>query len=209
VGDLPVARASLDYPGLAVLAVIGRSPEDRWVLARPGSGIATSADLRGHKIATQRGSGSHYVLGRVLSSRGMTEKDVTLYDLGPDEVGEVFARGDIDAFTTERPFSGPASVHYGLEVIELHDPEAYALTYDLVAMKSLRLRVETATALLRALAEAGASPRLDADFAALLRDEADFFARRARAGGGSERAATELIDSRALNAALPSRDGVP
>jgi ABC-type nitrate/sulfonate/bicarbonate transport system substrate-binding protein len=58
-GDLPIARASLDRADLVVLAVLGRSKEDRWLVARPGAGVATSADLAGKRIGTKKRSGSN------------------------------------------------------------------------------------------------------------------------------------------------------
>jgi NitT/TauT family transport system substrate-binding protein len=155
-GDLPIARMSLDHSDLAVLAVLGRSKEDRWLVAAPGRGIATSADLKGKRVGTQRHSGSHYVLARVLESRGLAESDVVLVDLPVDGMAKALARGEVDAFTTEHPFSGPASLHYGMDVVELHDSAAYALTYDLVEMKELGQRKEAATDLMRALADADA-----------------------------------------------------
>jgi ABC-type nitrate/sulfonate/bicarbonate transport system substrate-binding protein len=157
-GDLPIARASLDRPDLVVLAVVGRSKEDRWLVARPGAGIATSADLAGKRIGTQKRSGSHYVLGRVLEHRGIAPTDVAVVDLPVEGMAKALAGGDIDAFTTEHPFPGPAALHYGTEVVELHDPEAYELTYDLVSMQKLAGRTE-ATDLLRALADADAFVR--------------------------------------------------
>jgi ABC-type nitrate/sulfonate/bicarbonate transport system substrate-binding protein len=85
-----------------------------------------------------------------------------LVDLPVDGMATALARGEVDAFTTEHPFAGPASLHYGMEVVELHDPEAYELTYDLVCMKNLAERTE-AFDLMRALADADAFVRAQPD----------------------------------------------
>jgi NitT/TauT family transport system substrate-binding protein len=153
-GDIPIARAATERQDLAVLAEIGRSKEDRWLVAKPGAGIATSADLKGKRIGTQKKTGSHFVLDRVLAQRGLAEGDVTVIDVKVEDMAKALERGELDAFTTEHPFPEPAAQHYDTDVVELHDPEAYVLTYDLVALKDFSNRTDAAANLLRALAEA-------------------------------------------------------
>jgi taurine transport system substrate-binding protein len=60
------------------------------------SGINSVAELKGKKIATPFGTTSHYALLNALELSGLTSSDVTLIDMGSDDIVAAWLRGDID-----------------------------------------------------------------------------------------------------------------
>ncbi len=99
IGSSPVARGLSDplnipYKVAFVLDVAGANEA---LVARNGSGVSTIAGLKGHRIATPFASTSHYSLLAALTAAGLTDKDVTLVDLQPQDIVAAWKRGDIDA----------------------------------------------------------------------------------------------------------------
>jgi ABC-type nitrate/sulfonate/bicarbonate transport system substrate-binding protein len=135
VGDIPIASEMLDRSDFAVVAVLGRSSFDRWVVARPGLKSATS--LSGKRIATQKRSGSHYVLEAYLDRVGVPLSRVEIVDMPPQDMPKALASGRVDAFAVESPYSAPAEEEFGMAVEELKDPGAYRLAFALVARRSV------------------------------------------------------------------------
>ncbi len=60
------------------------------------SGIESVADLAGKKIATPFASTAHYSLLNAIKAEGLSETDVELLDLQPDDIYAAWKRGDID-----------------------------------------------------------------------------------------------------------------
>jgi ABC-type nitrate/sulfonate/bicarbonate transport system substrate-binding protein len=139
VGDIPIASTSLERDDFTVLAVLGRSTFDRWVVARPD--LKTPGDLRGKRIATQKRSGSHYVLEAYLDGVGVPISDVEIVDMPAEEMPKALASGRVDAFAVESPYSAPSQEEFGIPVEELQDPGAYRLAFALVGRRDVVERV--------------------------------------------------------------------
>lgn len=77
-----------------VLAGSGISPT--YLVARPEAGINSLAELKGRKVAFQRGTIFELSLNRILESVGLTNQDVVLYDIqGADQISAI-QTGDVD-----------------------------------------------------------------------------------------------------------------
>jgi len=77
-----------------VLAASGISPT--YVGVRPAAGIKTLADLKGKKVAFQRGTIFELSLSLILAGVGLKNADVQLFDLqGADQVAAIQS-GDVD-----------------------------------------------------------------------------------------------------------------
>jgi taurine transport system substrate-binding protein len=105
IGSSPVARGlsqplNIPYQVAFVLDVAG---DNEALVARNASGVTDVAGLRGKKIATSFSSTAHYSLLAALSQAGLTDKDVTLVDLEPQDIASAWKRGDIDAAYTWLP----------------------------------------------------------------------------------------------------------
>ncbi len=71
------------------------------------AGVDSVADLKGKSIAVPFASTAHYSLIKALEDAGLSEKDVTMYDMQPAEINAAWSRGDIDAaYVWEPTLSG-------------------------------------------------------------------------------------------------------
>jgi ABC-type nitrate/sulfonate/bicarbonate transport system substrate-binding protein len=154
VGDLPLAFTGLTRSDFVILAMLGYTTEDRWLVTRRTGGVASAGDLAGKRVATQAKSGSHYVLERVLRRSGVSPGDVTVVDMPPDDMPGALLRGEVDAFAIHTPFADSVADHFGPEMVELRDPDAYRLSMSLVARRSVLGREGALAALLAGVAEA-------------------------------------------------------
>ena len=74
-------------------AVIGSTN----LVVQGDSDIKRPLDLKGKKIAVPFGSSAHFMLMMILDNFGIEENEVTLLDLGNQDILPAFIRGDIDA----------------------------------------------------------------------------------------------------------------
>ena len=105
-GTSPAALAisnNLDIKVIFVGDVIG---EAETLVAKKDSGISSVKDLAGKKVATPFASAAHYSLLNALKLEGMTETDVQMLDLQPDDIFAAWQRGDIDAAYVWYPVLG-------------------------------------------------------------------------------------------------------
>lgn len=97
LGSAPTALGisnDVDYKVFWIGDVIGSAET---LVAKNGSGINSVADLKGKKVATPFASTSHYSLLNALKQAGLTEADVKIVDLQPNDIYAAWQRGDIDA----------------------------------------------------------------------------------------------------------------
>ena len=65
--------------------------------AHNGSGIAAVADLKGRRVAVPVGSTAHFSLMGAIAHAGLTEADVTIMSMPPDQIAAAWEQGTIDA----------------------------------------------------------------------------------------------------------------
>lgn len=80
--------------------------EGIWV--KKDSGIKTLADLKGRKIATDKGGSGHHVLLKALDKAGLAPKDVKVSYFDPADALAAFNGGQVDAVATWRTFGASA-----------------------------------------------------------------------------------------------------
>ena len=71
-------------------------------------GIASLKDLKGKKVGVEVGFVSHLLLLDGLKQNGMSESDVELVNVPPNETPQVLASGDVSAIVAWQPNSGMA-----------------------------------------------------------------------------------------------------
>lgn len=97
-GSSPIALGianKIDYKAVFVPYVQGGNIEA--LVVKNDSGISTVVDLKGKTIAAPFGTTSHYALLNALSLAGLDPNDVTLLDMGGQDIVAAWTRGDIDA----------------------------------------------------------------------------------------------------------------
>ncbi|MGW4124151.1 NrtA/SsuA/CpmA family ABC transporter substrate-binding protein [Nocardia sp. NPDC004711] len=73
------------------------------ILVPRGSDIRTAADLKGRKVADQRGTTSTYSLVKYLQSAGLTLHDIDYANLTAADAEAAFAQGKVDAWISWQP----------------------------------------------------------------------------------------------------------
>lgn len=135
--DIPIAFESLLRQDFAIIATIGSSDNEPRIIARKDLGIATPADLRGKRVATQRASAVHFFLHMFLLQNGMTADDVSVSFMKADELVRALADGRIDAFSMREPYISQALKAVGEHGVVFSKPGLYRKTFNVVASNDL------------------------------------------------------------------------
>ncbi|PMS30080.1 sulfonate ABC transporter substrate-binding protein [Paraburkholderia rhynchosiae] len=117
VGEAPPIFAQAAGAPLAYVAATVPRPQSEAVLVPPGSPIRSVADLKGKKIALNRGSNVHYFLVKLLRQHGLEYRDVNVAFLAPADARAAFERASIDAWVIWDPFFAAAQKSLGARVI--------------------------------------------------------------------------------------------
>jgi sulfonate transport system substrate-binding protein len=81
------------------------------------SPIKSVADLKGKKIAFNKGANVHYLVVKVLEKAGIKYSDVTPVFLAPADARAAFERGSVDAWAIWDPFQASAEVTIGARTL--------------------------------------------------------------------------------------------
>lgn len=117
VGEAPPIFAQAAGAPLAYVAATVTRPQSEAVLVPPNSLIRTVADLKGKRIALNKGSNVHYFLVKLLRKHGLQYSDVNLAFLAPADARAAFERASIDAWVIWDPFFAAAEKTLGARVI--------------------------------------------------------------------------------------------
>lgn len=126
-GEAPPIFAQAASPRLAYIAFEPPAPKGEAILVPKGSPIQSLADLKGKKIALNKGSNVHYLLVRALESAGIPYDEVTPTFLTPADARAAFASGAVDAWAIWDPFQ--ASAEQTLDARQLVSAEGLAPNY--------------------------------------------------------------------------------
>lgn len=86
--------SGIDVETIWIHEVLGEAER---LVVKKNSNINSVKDLVGKKIATPFTTTTHYSLLKALELNGVSQKDVTLYDMQMPEIYAAWQRGDIDA----------------------------------------------------------------------------------------------------------------
>ncbi|MGF6602867.1 sulfonate transport system substrate-binding protein [Paraburkholderia sp. GAS448] len=89
------------------------------LFVKPDSPLRTLADLKGKRIALQKGSSSHYLLLEVLRRANLRYEDIHPVYLPPADARAAFENGDVDAWIVWDPYY--AAAQQALKVRTLAD----------------------------------------------------------------------------------------
>jgi sulfonate transport system substrate-binding protein len=110
VGEAPPIFAQAAGAPLAYVAATVPRPAAEAVIVPKDSSIKTVADLKGKKVAYNKGSNVHYFLVKLLEKNGLKYDDVQSVFLPPSDARAAFEKGAIDAWVIWDPFLAAAEV---------------------------------------------------------------------------------------------------
>ena len=117
VGEAPPIFAQAAGAPLAYVAATPPRPASEAVLVPKASAIKTVADLKGKKVAFNKGSNVHYFLVKLLEKHGLKYADVQPIFLPPADARAAFEKGSVDAWVIWDPFLAAAEHSLGARVL--------------------------------------------------------------------------------------------
>ncbi|MBF7978014.1 MULTISPECIES: sulfonate ABC transporter substrate-binding protein [Rahnella] len=116
-GDLPPLFAQAAGADLLYIGSEPPKPKAEVILVDSNSPIKTVADLKGHKVAFQKGSSSHNLLLRALQQAGLKFTDIQPVYLTPADARAAFQQHDVDAWAIWDPYYSAAQVQGDVRVL--------------------------------------------------------------------------------------------
>lgn len=103
-GDIPPIFAQVAGADLVYIGAEPAKPQAETILVRNESPLHSVAELKGRKVALQKGSSSHNVVLRLLNKAGLTFKDIQPIYLTPADARAAFENGSVDAWAIWDPY---------------------------------------------------------------------------------------------------------
>ncbi|MHA7846313.1 aliphatic sulfonate ABC transporter substrate-binding protein [Serratia sp. D1N4] len=116
-GDIPPIFAQAAGADLLYVGVEPPKPQAEVILVPENSPIHSVAELKGHKVAFQKGSSSHNLLLRALQRDGLTFTDIKPIYLTPADARAAFQQGNVDAWAIWDPYYSAALLQGGVRVL--------------------------------------------------------------------------------------------
>lgn len=107
-GETPPVFAQAAGADLLYVAYEPPAPTSEAILVPKDSTLKSVADLKGKKVALNKGSNVHYLLVRALEDAGLKYSDIQPIYLPPADARAAFERGSVDAWVIWDPFQAAA-----------------------------------------------------------------------------------------------------
>jgi sulfonate transport system substrate-binding protein len=109
-GDSPPVFAQAGGKDLLYVAVEPPKPDSSAIVVQPDSPLRSLKDLKGKRIALQKGSSAHYLTVRAVEKAGLQWGDIQPVYLAPADARAAFERRSIDAWAIWDPFYAAAEL---------------------------------------------------------------------------------------------------
>jgi sulfonate transport system substrate-binding protein len=119
------------------------------------SPVRTVADLKGKRVAFQKGSGSHFLLASALQKAGLKLSDIQPVYLSPSDARAAFVSGGIDAWVVWDPYFASAQKSYQVRVLSDYTGLPLANGFYLASRKFAEQSPKVVSALLAQVALTG------------------------------------------------------
>ncbi|MBR7779129.1 sulfonate ABC transporter substrate-binding protein [Undibacterium rugosum] len=116
-GEAPPIFAQAAGADLLYVGYEPPAPGGEAIVVPKGSALKSVSELKGKKIALNKGSNVHYLLVKLLEKSGLAYKDVELVFLPPADARAAFERGSVDAWVIWDPFLAAAEKQLGARVL--------------------------------------------------------------------------------------------
>jgi len=139
--ETPFTAAMLADQPVAFLARMEYSDDN--MLAAAAAHIDNWTDLKGKRIAFTAGTGSEITTDMILAKAKLTQADVTLVNLRPQDMASALASNSIDAYDTWEPHIYDGEKALGDKVKELSAAGIYSETFNIAVTQSYLKTHET------------------------------------------------------------------
>lgn len=112
-GETPPIFAQAAGVPFVYAAYEAAAPRGEAILVPRDSPIKSVADLKGKKVALNKGSNVHFLLVRALENAGLKYADIETAFLAPADARAAFERGAVDAWVIWDPYQAAAEVATG------------------------------------------------------------------------------------------------
>jgi len=155
VAETPVMFNILQGEKIFVIANIEASSTNNAIVARKDAGITKPGDLKGKRIGFTPGTTSDFFLDSLLTSNGLTRKDIQPVALKPEEMQDAIMAKKVDAVSTWNYPLTLIKKQLGDNGILFYDKEIYTETFNIATRQDfVQKNPETVKRFLRALIKA-------------------------------------------------------
>jgi sulfonate transport system substrate-binding protein len=116
-GEAPPIFAQAAGAPLRYVAYEPPAPKGEAILVPRDSKLQSVADLRGKKVALNKGSNVHYLLVKALEKAGVKYSEIEPVFLAPADARAAFERGAVDAWVIWDPFLAAAEATTGARTL--------------------------------------------------------------------------------------------
>lgn len=116
-GETPPIFAQAAGAPIRYVAYEPPAPRGEAILVPKDSPLKSVADLKGKKVALNKGSNVHYLLVKALEKAGVKYSEVTPVFLAPADARAAFERGAVDAWVIWDPFQAAAEAATGARTL--------------------------------------------------------------------------------------------
>ncbi|WP_438816532.1 sulfonate ABC transporter substrate-binding protein [Taklimakanibacter deserti] len=116
-GEAPPIFAQAAGAPLVYVAHEPPAPKGEAILVPKDSAIRSVADLKGKKVALNKGSNVHYLLVKALEKAGVSYADIETKFLPPADARAAFEQGSVDAWVIWDPFQAAAEAATGARTL--------------------------------------------------------------------------------------------
>jgi sulfonate transport system substrate-binding protein len=110
VGEAPPIFAQAAGADIVYVGNEPPSPHSEGIVVPADSPIHSLAELKGKRVALNKGSNVHYLLVKLIEKAGLKYSDITPVFLAPADARAAFERGSVDAWAIWDPFFAASEV---------------------------------------------------------------------------------------------------
>src|SRR6195952_340518 len=116
-GEAPPIFAQAAGAPIQYVAYEPPAPKGEAILVPKDSKLNSVADLKGKKVALNKGSNVHYLLVKALEKAGIKYSEIETVFLAPADARAAFERGSVDAWVIWDPFQAAAEAATGARTL--------------------------------------------------------------------------------------------
>lgn len=117
VGEAPPIFAQAAGAQFVYIGFDPAAPEAEAIVVPKDSAIKSVADLKGRKVALNKGSNVHYLLVKALEKNGLKYSDIQPVFLPPSDARAAFEKGSVDAWVIWDPFLAAVEKQSGARLV--------------------------------------------------------------------------------------------